>query len=79
MATRMVGDRGQSLGQLRFGRGEGRHGIGHKGICAFDYVRSRRGDERVDIVGIGGERAIVKAARLRHVSGVRPLLNQARP
>ena len=36
MRARMVRDRRQGLGQLRFGRGEGRPRIGHKGICAFD-------------------------------------------
>ena len=66
MAARMVRDRRQGFGQLRFGRREGRHGIGHKGNCALDHVRARRSNERVDIVGIGGERAIEKAARLRN-------------
>ena len=35
--------------------------------CARDRVRARRSNERVDIVGIGGKRAIEKAARLRHI------------
>ena len=35
--------------------------------CALDHVRARRSNERVDIVGIGGERAIEKAARLRNI------------
>ena len=65
--ARMVRDRRQGFGQLRFGRSEGRHGIGHKGQCALGRVRARRSDERVDIVGIGGERAIEKAARLRDI------------
>ena len=38
-----------------------------KEICALDRVRARRSNERVDIAGIGGERAIEKAARLRHI------------
>src|SRR4029077_2129729 len=67
MAKRMVGDRGQGFGQLRFGRSEGRRGIGYKGICALDRVRDRRSNERVNIVGIGGQRAFVKAARLRRI------------
>ena len=67
MAKRMVRDRGQGFGQLRFGRSEGRRGIGYKGICALDRVRDRRSSERVNIVGIGGQRAFVKAARLRHI------------
>ena len=67
MAERMVRDRGQGFGQLRFGRREGRHGTGDKEICALDRVRARRSNERVDIAGIGGERAIEKALRLRQV------------
>ena len=67
MAARMVWDRGQGFGQLRFGRREGRRGIGHKQTDARDHVRARRSDERVDVVGVGGERAIEKASRLRHV------------
>ena len=38
-----------------------------KEMYARDHVRARRSDERVDIVGIGGERAIEKAARLRDI------------
>ena len=74
MCARMVRDRGQGFGQLRFGRSEGCRGIGHKGICALDRVRARRSNERVDIVGIGGERAIEKAARLRHIVRGRTLI-----
>ena len=57
----------RALSQLRFGRREGRRRISHKKKCAFDYVRARRSNERVDIVGIGGERAIEKAARPRQI------------
>ena len=67
MAERMVRDRRQGFGQLRFGRREGRHGTGDKEICALGRVRARRSNERVDIAGIGGERAIEKALRLRQV------------
>jgi hypothetical protein len=67
MGTRMVRDRRRDFGQLRFGRREGRHRIGHKQKCAGDRVRGPRSDERVDIVGIGGERAIEKAARSRDI------------
>ena len=74
VCTRMVRDRRQGFGQLRFGSREGRHGIGHKEKCAFDYVRARRSDERADIAGIGGERAIEKAARLRDVVRGRTLI-----
>ena len=42
-------------------------GIDHKGISAVGYVGRRRANERVDIVGIGGERAIEKTARLRNM------------
>src|SRR5208337_2599400 len=60
----MVRDRRQGFGQLRFGGGEGRFGVGYKGICARDRVRKRRLNERVDVAGIGGERAVEKAVRL---------------
>jgi hypothetical protein len=53
MATRMVWDRRQGFGQLRFGRRKGRNTIGPKEKCAFDYVRACRSNERVNIVGIG--------------------------
>ncbi len=38
-----------------------------KEFAPVDSVRARRSNERVDIVGIGGERAIEKAARLRDI------------
>ena len=38
-----------------------------KEIAPVDASARRRSNERVDIVGIGGERAIEKAARLRHI------------
>ena len=38
-----------------------------KKMYAVDHVRARRSNERVDIVGIDGERAIEKAARLRDI------------
>jgi TolB-like protein len=56
--ARMVRDRRQGFGQLRFRRGEGHHGIGRKYVKARKQVRDARSDERVDIVGIGSERAI---------------------
>src|SRR5208337_3571842 len=74
MATCMVWDRRQGFGQLRFGRSEGRLGIGHKGSSARDRDRDRRSDERVDIVGIGGQRAIEEAARLREIVGGQTLV-----
>ena len=74
MARRMVRDRGQGFSQFRFGRSEGRHRIGQIGKCALDEVRPRRSNERVDMVGIGGERAIEKAARLRDMVRGRALI-----
>ena len=65
MCTRVVWDRRQGFGQLRFGRRKGRRGIGQRQICAVGHVRPRRSNERLDIVGIGGERAFEKAARSR--------------
>jgi hypothetical protein len=53
-----------NAGQLCFGRSEGCRGISHKGIYALDRLRARQSNERVDVVGIGGERAVEKAARL---------------
>ena len=48
--------------------------IGHKGSHARKHVHARRSNERVDIAGIGGERAIEKAARSRNmVRGQTPL------
>ena len=64
MALRMVGDRGEGYGQFRFGRRQGRHRIGHKQKSGRARLRARRLDERVDIVGIGQQRAVEKAARL---------------
>ena len=68
------GTEDKALVNFRFGRREGRRGIGHKEMYA--RVVSARADpiERVDIVGIGGERAIEKAARLRHVVGGQTLV-----
>ncbi len=63
----MVRDRGQGFGQFRFRRRKGSHGIAHNDIYALDNVGARRSNERVDIVRIDGERAIEKAARLRHI------------
>jgi hypothetical protein len=79
MRSRVVQGRGQSLGQLRFGCREGRHGIGRKEIYARQRVRSRRSNERLDIVGIGGERAIEKAARLRHIVRDQTLIEPGQP
>ena len=70
MRTGVVGDSRQGCGQLRFARREGRHGIGHKRICALDRIRPCRSDERVDIIGVGGECAVEKAARLRNITRV---------
>ena len=69
MAVRMVWDRRQGFGQLRFGRRKGRNTIDRKEKCAFDYVRACRSNERVNIVGIGGEREVEKAASLRNIVG----------
>src|SRR6476660_2087728 len=67
MAARMVRYRGQGFGQLRFGRSEDRRGIGNKGICALEGVHACRSNKRLDIVGIGGEGEVEKAACLRNV------------
>src|SRR5271157_2164257 len=64
VATRMIWDQRQGLRQLRFGCEEGRRGIAYKQKSAGDRVRPSRSNERLDVVGIGGERAVEKAARL---------------
>ena len=74
MAAGVVRERRQSFRQLRFGGGEGRRRVGDKRISAVGDVGRRRSNERVDIVGIGGERAIEKLARLRNmVRGPAPM------
>ena len=67
MCARMVWDRRQGFGQLCFSCNPGRHRVSHKEMCALDRVRDRRSNERVDIVGVGGEGAIEKAARLHDI------------
>ena len=67
MRARVVWDRRQGFGQLRFGGGEGRHRFCQEQGRAVDRVRAPRSNKRLDIVGIGGKRAIEKAARLRHI------------
>ena len=69
MAMRVVRDRGQGVGQLRFRRCEDRLGIRNKGIRAGEDVRVRRSNECIDIVGVSGERAIEKAAPVRDCQG----------
>src|ERR1700677_538244 len=69
MRARMLRDRGQGLGQFRFGRRERRRAISHEEECALELVRASRSNERVDIVGVGGERTIEKAARVRNNVG----------
>jgi DHA1 family bicyclomycin/chloramphenicol resistance-like MFS transporter len=63
----MTRRRRQGFGQLRFGRRERRRTISHEEEYALHLVHARRSDERVDIVGISGERTLEKAARLRHI------------
>src|SRR3984957_10786668 len=67
MAAWMVRDRRKGLDQFRFGRREGRGGIGHEEIYALDRVRARRSYERFDVTGVGDKRAIETNVRLRHV------------
>src|SRR5271165_4618860 len=67
MCARMIWNRGQGFGQLRVGRFERRPGTACKQKCGVDHVRTRRSNERVNISGIGGERTIKKASRLRNV------------
>jgi hypothetical protein len=74
VCTRMVWNRRRGFGQLCLGRREGRRGIAHRQICAVGHVRPRRSNERLDIVGIGRERPIEKAARLGKTIGGEALI-----
>ena len=67
MAKGVVRDRKRCSSQLRFGRREGRQAISDKEMYAFGRVRPRRPNQRVDIVRIGQERTLEKAARLLDV------------
>ena len=62
------------MGQLCLGGSVGRHHIGHRDICAVRYVRPRRSNKRLDIAGVGGERAIEKAARSPNIVRGRSLI-----
>ena len=64
MASRMVRNQRQGFGQFHFGRYESPAGSVTKEICALDLIRARRSNQRVDIVGVGQQRAIEKTARL---------------
>ena len=74
MGTRMIRDRKQGFGQLRFGRGERCNGIAHKQICSADNVCGRRSNERLRIAGINGQREIEKAARSHNIFRVQALI-----
>src|ERR1700722_8364085 len=78
MAARMVWDRRHGFGQLRLSRSECLNTICRKEKFAFDYVRACRSDERVNIAGIGGERAVEKAASLRDIIGGYTLIEPSR-
>src|SRR6516164_5251991 len=51
MCARMIWNRGQGFGQIRFGRFERRLGTAYKQKWAVDNVRTRRSNERVNISG----------------------------
>ena len=79
MAARMVWDRRQGFGQFRFGRREGRHGIGHKRNCAL--ATSALADP-MSASTLSGSAVSARSKKLRAcatLSGVKPLLSQARP
>ena len=79
MAARMVWDRRQGFGQLRFGRREGRRGIGHKGIAPS--TTSARADP-MSASTLSGSAVSARSKKLRAcatLSGVIPLLSQAKP
>ena len=72
-------DRRQGFGQLRFGRSEGRHGIGHKRSAPASHVRARRSNERSTLSGSAASARSKKLRACATLSGVRPLLSQAKP
>ena len=81
MAARVVRDRRQGLGQFRFGRGEGRQWISGKKFYGLAHVGARRSNERVRRL-FSGSAASARSKKLRAcatLSGVGPLLNQAKP
>ena len=78
MAACMVWDQGQGSGQLRLGCEEGRCPIGHIQKYARKRVHARRSNKRIDVVGVGGQRAIEKASRLRQIVWVYALVEPSR-
>ena len=67
VGARVVWNRRQGFAQLCFGRREGRMGSDTKKFAPSRT--SARAVNETRIVGIGGQRAIEKAARLRNMSG----------
>ena len=78
MARALVRTCGQRFGHLRSAEAKAASLIGDKRMRAFDCVCGRRASERVNIAGSAAS-AHQKAARLRRVDGVMPLLSLARP
>ena len=74
MCARMIWNRRQGFGQLRFGPFERRLGTAYKQKCALDRIRASRSNKRVNIVGTGRQRTIEEAARLRHIVGGKTLV-----
>ena len=74
MRTRMVRNRRQSFGQFPFGRRQGRDGIFNEEKYSLDQIRACRSNERIDIAGVGGERAIIEASRPRDIVGGIPFV-----
>ena len=49
------------------------------GKCPLDYIRARRLNKSVDVVGVGGERPVEKAVRLRDIGRGPPLIEPRQP
>src|ERR1700722_4138992 len=77
MNLRMVRDQGQGLVELGFGSFERRHGVGHKVKLALAHVHAPRSIERVDVIGVGGQRAFEKASSLRYSVTSQTLVEQS--
>ena len=72
MRARVVWDRRQGFGQFRFGGGESRPRFCQEQGRAVDRVRAPRSNKRLDIIGIGDERAIEKLRACATLSGAYP-------
>ena len=69
MTKRVVQDRNKALINFASAVSKAAFGSVTNKFAPSATSHARRADQRVNIAGIGGERAIEKAARLRHILG----------